>query len=238
MTIMARFYQGKPVMVDYTPSQAVNAGDVVAQADTPFVAHSDIAANALGSLAARGGVYLGLADGAINAGAKVWWDATAHKFTLTQTGGNLHFGTAVNTTALNGDTIYVIHHPEPASLTPATVTFSPAQGAANISLVTMQVKDASGNNITAPTTLVVTLSDAATGAGLTATTASGAVAAGTAGADLGDLTAKKAKVVQTDATGKYILSITDTAKTGFYVTANIPGRKVNVSAALITGNYG
>lgn len=121
---------------------------------------------------------------------------------------------------------------------PSKATLSPAAGTSNVCLVTIQVTDGSGNNIAAPITLVVTLSDAATGAGLTATTASGAVAAGTAGADLGDLTAKKAKVVQTDATGKYILSITDTAKTGFYVVANIPGLKPFVSAQLVTGNYG
>ena len=121
---------------------------------------------------------------------------------------------------------------------PASCTLAAAAGAANISLVTIQVKDDNGNNITAPTVLVVSLSDAASGAGLTATTASGAVAAGASGVDLDAMVSKKALYVQTDATGKYILSITDTAKTHFYVVAEIPGKKVNVSAQLADASYG
>ena len=64
------------------------------------------------------------------------------------------------------------------------------------------------------------LSDAATGLGLAATAASGAVAVkGTDGFDIGILTAKKALVCQTKADGTYILSITDTSKTLYYVCA-------------------
>jgi hypothetical protein len=118
-------------------------------------------------------------------------------------------------------------------------TFTPAAGSANVSLVTLQVTDGNGNSVAGVFNFDIWLSDAATGAGLTATTASGAVGAGASGADFGDYTAKKAKRVQTDATGKYILSITDTAKTGFYVAAQTPGsRRAAVSAQLITANYG
>jgi hypothetical protein len=117
------------------------------------------------------------------------------------------------------------------------VTLTPAAGTANQSLVTLQLKDAAGNAIAVVTPIDVWLSDAATGIGLTGTTASGAVAAGASGTDLGVLTTKKAITSLTDATGKYILAITDTAKTGFFVCAAV-GSKIYVSAALVAGNYG
>jgi hypothetical protein len=122
----------------------------------------------------------------------------------------------------------------------ANITFSPAAGAANVSDVTITVKDAAGATIAAPFNLDVWLSDAATGAGLTGTTASGTVTAKAAsGAVIATHSAKKALLVQTLATGVFILEITDTAKTGFYVAATVPstGRTV-VSAQLITANYG
>lgn len=119
------------------------------------------------------------------------------------------------------------------------VTTSAAAGSANVCNVTYQVVDALGAALAGVFTFIVFLSDAATGVGLTATTASGTVVAGASGTDLGDLTAKKAKVVQTDATGKYILSITDTVKTNFYPCAQIPGNgNTAVGTQLITGNYG
>lgn len=120
---------------------------------------------------------------------------------------------------------------------PGAVTITPAAGTANVSLVTIQVNDRMGNALAKACVLDIILSDAATGAGLTATTASGAVAAGASGVDLVDWTTKKHKRVLTDATGKYILSITDTAKTGFYV-AVVRGDTLTVSSQLVSGNYG
>lgn len=122
---------------------------------------------------------------------------------------------------------------------PETAAISNAAGTTNVSLVTFQLKDGGGNVLAAVTALDVWLSDAATGIGLTATTASGAVAAGTSGTDIGVLTTKKANRVLTDATGKYILSITDTSKTTFYPCCSIPGSgKTIVGAQLTTGSYG
>lgn len=122
---------------------------------------------------------------------------------------------------------------------PQQVTISVAAGSANVSLVTFQLKDAAGNALTVPTEMTIWLSDASTGIGLTATTASGAVGAGASGTDFGAMTAKKALDVLTDATGKYILSITDTSKTGFFPCCTIPGvNKAAVGAQLVTGNYG
>jgi len=120
---------------------------------------------------------------------------------------------------------------------PFSVTATPAAGAANISLVTLQVVDSDDAAVAGVFTLDVYLSDAASGAGLTATTASGAVGAGTAGTDLDAMVAKKYTRVQTDATGKYILSITDTAKTLFKICV-VMGNKNIVCATLVTGNFG
>lgn len=122
---------------------------------------------------------------------------------------------------------------------PHSATLTPAAGGANVCEVTIQVKDTAGANVAVPVILDVLLSDAATGTGLTATTASGTVQAKSAsGTDLSVMVAKKALRVQTKADGTYVLEITDSAKTGFYVVANIPGKNPSVSSALVTGNYG
>ena len=122
---------------------------------------------------------------------------------------------------------------------PVSFTFAAASGAANIAEVTITAKDADGNTVAAPLVCTVWLSDAATGVGLTTTAASGTVQAKSAsGADFAALTAKKALVVQTLASGVYILEITDTAKTTFYVCAQAPNGAVSISTILATGDYG
>ncbi len=121
----------------------------------------------------------------------------------------------------------------------AKVSISAAAGTTNQTLVTFQFKDGAGNNLAACVPIDIWLSDAATGIGLTATTASGAVGAGASGTDFGALTAKKAIRSLTDATGKYILAITDTLKTGFFPCCSIPGTgQIAVGAQLQTANYG
>lgn len=124
------------------------------------------------------------------------------------------------------------------SASPASITFSAAASTSNVSLVTVTVVDGSGATLAGVWNFDLWLSDASTGAGLTATTASGAVAA-SSGTDIGVLTSKKALRVQTATTGIYVLSITDTAKTLFYVAATIPGSgRPVVSSRLATGSYG
>lgn len=123
---------------------------------------------------------------------------------------------------------------------PATVTFSPAAGGANVCEVTITVKDAAGATLAGGRNLNIWLSDAATGLGLTSTTASGTVTAKAAsGTVLTALTAKKHIAAQTLASGVFVLEITDTAKTGFYVCVENPltGAPI-VSSQLVTGNYG
>ena len=123
---------------------------------------------------------------------------------------------------------------------PSDIAFTIAAGGANVSEITIAPTDVSGNVITGVHNLTVILSDAATGVGLTGTSASGTVQAKSAsGTDLAALTAKKALAVQTLANGTYILEITDTAKTGFYVAAAIPSHGLlEVSRVLVSGDYG
>jgi hypothetical protein len=103
------------------------------------------------------------------------------------------------------------------------LVFSQAIGADDVVNVTIQVQDGQGNNLGRNFEMLVYLSDSPIGDGLTATTASGTVGAGSSGTDLSAKQAKKAIDVLTDATGKYILSINDTAETPFVVCAICPG---------------
>lgn len=118
------------------------------------------------------------------------------------------------------------------------VTITNGVGAsANICNVTFQATDSLGNPLSKVASMEVLLSDAATGAGLTATTASGGIAAAAGGGVvLGVLTAAKALLVQTNASGQFILAITDTAKTLFYPVAQYAGATV-VGAQLTAASY-
>jgi hypothetical protein len=139
--------------------------------------------------------------------------------------GNVH---------LNGAQLY-----DSAGLAvPQGATITPAAGSANVSLVSFQVVDAAGNPINRVVPIDVWLSDAATGIGLTSTAASGAVAAGASGTDFGVLATKKALRSLTDATGLYVLSITDTGKSAFVPCCSLPLGKIAVGSALVAGNYG
>lgn len=119
------------------------------------------------------------------------------------------------------------------------IKFAVAAGGANVSEVTITVADLDDTAAAAVHHIDVWLSDAASGAGLTGTTASGTVTAKAAsGVVISTYTAKKALRVQSLATGVFVLEITDSAKTGFYVAAAGPDGRAYVSSQLVTGNYG
>lgn len=122
----------------------------------------------------------------------------------------------------------------------SSFTMVAAAGSSNVCEVTITAKDGDGNTVADVVNFDLWLSDAATGAGLTATTASGAVTAKTSsGAVIGTLTSKMALRAQTLATGVFILSITDTSKTAFVVCAQAPANgKTIVGVTLAAGNYG
>lgn len=110
MAFEAQFSHGKPTMLDYTPGAAVAAGTVVVTNDTPRVAHLDIPANTLGAIASDGGVYRMVADGAIAADKKVYFNVTTRKVSLTATGAVL-FGVTEQAAAADLDAVTVRHDP-------------------------------------------------------------------------------------------------------------------------------
>jgi hypothetical protein len=119
------------------------------------------------------------------------------------------------------------------------LTITPAAGAANVCNVTFQVQDAQGNALAQVFELSIWLSDDPGGNGLTATTPSGATGQGSAGTELLQKVSKKSFDAITDATGKYVLQITDNAKTGFFPAVLCPGTGITfVGAQLQTANYG
>jgi predicted RecA/RadA family phage recombinase len=91
--------------IDYTPTSAVAAGDVVVQGDLIGVARTPIAANVLGSLATCGVFDFpkSTAGGsALAAGATVYWDATNKLATATSV-GNKQLGKVIRA-AVDADT--------------------------------------------------------------------------------------------------------------------------------------
>lgn len=103
----------------------------------------------------------------------------------------------------------------------ALITVAP--GAANVCIATIQLQNNEGANVASATNLEVWVSDSAAGLGLTANANTTEVAA-TTGALMGILTTEKCWIIQTDATGKAVLSITDTGKHATYVAARTPHR--------------
>ena len=118
-------------------------------------------------------------------------------------------------------------------------SFVAASAASTVCEVTVTALDPDGATLAQPVIFDIWLSDAATGAGLTGTSASGTVTVKSAsGAVLVEAAAKKHLVVQALATGIFTLEITDSAKTTFYVCAKNGKGGVNVSTILATGDYG
>ncbi len=239
---MKTFVQDGGILTVAAPS-AVAAGAGVLVGNIFGVAAVDAAGGADLQLATKGVFDLAkVAAQAWTLGDPVYWDAAARICTATAT-GNARIGTAVAAAAnpsaagrvrLEGSTGI------PAVSDVHTLTFAAAAGGSNVAEVTIAAKDAAGNTVAGVFNFDLWLSDAATGAGLTGTTASGAVTAKAAsGTDLGALTAKKMLRAQTKVDGTFILSITDTARTGFHVAALVPGTmRTVVSPQLVTGNYG
>lgn len=103
---MASYVQGD-CLIDYTPSSAVAAGDVVVLNDLVTVAPRPIAANALGAVAIEGVHSMPKASGAIGQGAIVYWDATNSNITTTSS-GNKRAGKAAAAAASADTTVQVI----------------------------------------------------------------------------------------------------------------------------------
>lgn len=137
---------------------------------------------------------------------------------------------------LNGAPVYDVNEKALAE----AVAMAAAADGANVTAVTMTVKDGAGNALSRVHQFDIWLSDDADGEGHTAVTASGNVTNKAAsGLVVATQVAKKALTIQTLKTGVFVLSITDTAKTAFKVCARVPGTGVTiVGLTLATGDYG
>jgi predicted RecA/RadA family phage recombinase len=119
----ATFVSGCPVMVDYTPGSAVEVGDIVVAGNGVRIAHADIAASALGAMAAGGGVYdiVKSADYGYTDGDDVFWDASGTPVGGTATGAatfndtGVWIGKAVASCTAAATTVRVLH-----GITPTT----------------------------------------------------------------------------------------------------------------------
>jgi predicted RecA/RadA family phage recombinase len=103
---MASYVQDE-CLIDYTPSAAVAAGDVVVLNDLVTVAPRPIAANALGAVAVEGVFSMPKASGAIGQGALVYWDATNSNITTTSS-GNKRAGKAAKAAASGDASVQVL----------------------------------------------------------------------------------------------------------------------------------
>ena len=92
-------YRHEGQAIDYTPTVAVAAGDVIVQGDLVGVARVDIPADALGALAVAGVFDFPKAAGvgeAITVGSTVYWDAGAQQATTdSAAGANKELGKTV-----------------------------------------------------------------------------------------------------------------------------------------------
>jgi len=102
-------YKGQAnTVIDYTPSGAVSAGQVVVLNGGCYVTSRAIAASALGSLYCDG-IYKGTyatSGGTITDGAKVYFDDTANEFTNSTVSTTL-FGRSVGGASSSSGTVTV-----------------------------------------------------------------------------------------------------------------------------------
>lgn len=113
----------------------------------------------------------------------------------------------------------------------ASVSWAVAAGASNVCVLTGTLKDAAGATIAASRPIMLYISEASTGIGITADTYSTGASI-TVGTQLVALTANKAWLINTHTDGTFAISITDTAKPADqYAVAIDPQGQLSVSAA-------
>ena len=100
-----------------------------------------------------------------------------------------------------------------------TVTVTALAGASNVSTVTIQAVDAGGYPVSGVHHFTVITTSDSGGGTISATAYSGSLVAVT-GTLLITWTAKHAFLVATDSTGKFVGSLTDTAKTADYIAVS------------------
>ena len=100
--MIARYvHEGKSL--DYRPSEAVAAGEVIVLESLVGIARLDIASDTLGSLAVTGVFEVAKASGDIAVGVPLYWNAKNKNVTVTAA-GNTYIGKAV-TSAASADAV-------------------------------------------------------------------------------------------------------------------------------------
>lgn len=219
-------------MVDYTPSSAVDSGDICQVGGYLAIAHDDIAANATGPVHVEGVFSVTKAAGtAWTAGQRIYYDATNSNFTPTQT-GNQFAGLAFKAAASAATTGYVDLNKGQGHDGVADADFTIGAEAANSINVAIQLKDADGNDIDHVAQVWAHLSDAATGIGVCATAPDGDIAVGTDGAILGELVADKVFLLQSENDGDIDLDIGEAGGDTWYLAIMLPNGRIIVSGAI------
>jgi predicted RecA/RadA family phage recombinase len=105
---MAR-YVSAGTTLDYTPTAAVSAGDVVVLSDLLAVATHDIEANKLGAVAYTGLWSLPKAAEALSQGDAVYWDASASAVTATASGNTFAGHAAADAASGDSDVAVILN---------------------------------------------------------------------------------------------------------------------------------
>ncbi|RLC78694.1 MAG: hypothetical protein DRI61_09440 [Chloroflexi bacterium] len=103
----ATYVGGDQDRIDYTPSSAVSAGDVILQVGLLGVALSDMAASEKGALATAGIYDVAKVGSAIDAGDVVYWDVADNEVNETAS-GNTKMGYAIDDAAAGDATVRLI----------------------------------------------------------------------------------------------------------------------------------
>ena len=103
--MLARYIQ-RGHSIDYRPTSAVAAGDVVVQGNLVGIARLDIPANTLGAISVVGVYEIAKAAESVTVGAVLYWNATDKNVTTTAT-GNQYIGKAVTAAESTDDTVCV-----------------------------------------------------------------------------------------------------------------------------------
>jgi len=114
---------------------------------------------------------------------------------------------------------------------PTNATISVGTEGTNAISVTIQLVDGNGDNLTAIAGFSWYLSGDSAGAGIVGTAPNGGTAIGASG-KIAELVAEKAGYLLTDATGKAIITLTDSTTPTFYLVVILPIGKVVISSAI------
>lgn len=114
---------------------------------------------------------------------------------------------------------------------PTNATISVGTEGTNAISVTIQLVDGNGDNLTAIAGFSWYLSGDSAGAAIVGTAPNGGTAIGASG-KIAEVVAEKAGYLLTDATGKAIITITDSTTPTFYLVIILPNGKVVISSAI------